>query len=57
MKLLSWAGFALGIWILLTPWAAPFAYRSAQGTGAIWISVVCGVAIAILCLIRAVRAE
>ena len=55
MKLISWAGAVLGLWILLTPWAAPFAYRSAEGTGAGWISVVCGAVIALLSLVSALK--
>jgi len=50
MKLLSWAGVVLGIWILLTPWACGL-------NNITWISVVCGAVIALLSLISALRQE
>lgn len=51
MKALSWINFILGLWLIV----APFALHFRDNTMALWNSVILGVAIAMLAIIRALE--
>ncbi|HEY7166070.1 MAG TPA: SPW repeat protein [Candidatus Binatia bacterium] len=49
MKSLSWINFILGLWLIV----APFALNFRTDTTAMWNSVVIGIVVAVLSIIRA----
>ena len=49
MKGLSWINFILGLWLIV----APFALNFRTDTTAMWNSVVIGIVVAVLSIIRA----
>ncbi len=53
MKALSWINFILGLWLIV----APFALHFRDNTTAMWDSVILGIVIAVLAIIRALESS
>lgn len=51
MKILSWANFVLGLWLII----APFALGYSSVPAATWNSVIVGIVVAVLSIIRALE--
>jgi hypothetical protein len=51
MKILSWANFVLGLWLII----APFALRYNMIPTATWNNVIVGIVVAVLSIIRALE--
>jgi hypothetical protein len=51
MKALSWINFILGLWLII----APFALQFRDNPMALWNSVILGIVIAVLSIIRALE--
>ncbi len=51
MKALSWVNFILGLWLIV----APFALHFQDNMMALWNSVILGIVIAVLAIIRALE--
>ncbi len=51
MKALSWINFILGLWLII----APFVLQFSHDMTALWNSVILGIVIAVLSIIRALE--
>jgi hypothetical protein len=52
MKILSWANFVLGLWLVIAPFALRYSTVPAAAT---WNSVIVGIVVAVLSIIRALE--